>query len=146
MFKATALVLSLLVSFSANAACKLISNTTSIIQEARRTAGWDGWRFSRYDEICEKLRKANAQLVIRGDATVLNGVNIAWAIVEIADINPLLTSGTSSSNTRTNKMVGSQDEANKLLIESIEDAANGLSIDNGIRDLQQARATFRKVK
>lgn len=146
MFKAAAIALSLFMSLSASATCTLTSNTTNTIQEARRSAGWDGWSFSRYDEICEKLRAAGAQLRIRGDATVLNGTNIAWTLIEVADINSVLTSGISTTDTRTNKGVGSQDEAYKLLVESIETAANALNIDLSIRELNKARTQFRKVK
>ena len=146
MLKATTLLLSLLVSVSANATCVLTDVTGSVIQDARHSAGWDGWSFSRYDEVCGKLRKANAILRILGDAKVLDGVNIAWASVEITDRNPMLTSGTTRYDTRMNRNVGSQVEANKLLVESIEEAANTLDIDGGIKDLQRARAIFHKVK
>lgn len=146
MFKGSIVALALFASFSASAGCTLTSNTTSTIRQARTATNWDGWSFSRYDEICAKLKHANAQLNIRGDATVLNGVNIAWASVEITDMDARLSSGLSSLNTRTNQMVGSQDHAYKLLIESIEDAANALNIDQGIKDLKDARAAFRKVK
>jgi hypothetical protein len=105
-----------------------------------------GWTFENYKVTCEKINRANATVIISGDAVVLNGISIAWSNVGLKDKRNNITSlAFSGSSTKTNSYA-SQDKAEDLLEESVNAGVYQLSVnlDKALARLDEARESVHK--
>ncbi|CAD6560166.1 hypothetical protein LMG27952_07059 [Paraburkholderia hiiakae] len=100
----------------------------------------NGWNFQNYNIVCEKLRRANASVVINGTASVLTGTSLGWATLSVADKKTGLgISDYYSANTETNTYA-SQDKAEELLYVAINTAANNWKdLDSALAILDEKR-------
>ena len=102
--------------------------------------------FSKHNLLCERLRKENAALLISGDAGVLDGISIAWAVVGIVDKDgAIFTSSGSGSNTRIGAQ-GSMDEAGNLLVQVINESIRGMDLELAVTSLNRSRGQVKAVK
>jgi hypothetical protein len=133
-----ALVLAATTAFSAQADCTLYTQRQPEVSKLLRDAG--GWSFKNYDEVCAKLERANATVVIHSEAVVLDNRSIGWATVMLKDRNNgVMTADYTSSSTKTNSFA-SQNKADALMLEAINDALNEWRvIDKAVAELNEAR-------
>lgn len=120
-------------------ACNLDYSTASDIVKKVMARG--GWTFPNYQVICEKMNRANAAIVISGDAVVLDGKSIAWSAVGLKDKRSnIMSFDFGGISTKTNPYA-SQDKAETMLDESINDAISTLAgkLDLALARLDEAR-------
>ena len=133
------------IAVPASANCSITHDTASP-QVTRAFRANDGYTFKNYGEVCEKLRKANAQIFIHGTSGVLLSRSFGWASISIADkANPqLVITSFSSYSTQLDEYPGN-DRALKSLWSAIN---NGLEswdqLDDALAKLRQARAQMSK--
>jgi hypothetical protein len=102
--------------------------------------------FKNYTAICQRLNAENAGLLIMGDAGVLEGNSIAWAVVSLQDKNvSIFTSMASGSATRIGQQ-GTMDEAQAMLHQVIGDSVDRMDIEKAIAALNHARALIKSAK
>lgn len=145
MTKKLLTVLLALASTTAWAKCSITSERTSTVLQVLKSTKWDGWSLNNYDAVCAKLAKANARLMIVGNAVVLSNRSIGWVMVGLKDqASDISTFDFGSSHTTVNDHA-SQNKANSLLVESMHMAINDWDgLDEAIASLDKARATVRK--
>lgn len=124
----------------ASANCSITHNTSSVhVEKAFKEQ--DGYNFQNYDLVCNKLRKANAQIVISGSYGVLSNRSYGWADISVADSarNYLIVNDFGSVSTWMNDYA-SDNKARELLWGAINDALNKWdSLDQALAKLNQAR-------
>lgn len=145
MIKKFLTLLLVLASAAAWAECSITAERTSTVVDAQKNTNWDGWNLKNYDAVCAKLAKANARMLIVGEAVVLSNRSIGWVMVGLKDrTSDISTFHFASSRTTVNDHA-SQDTANSLLVESMHTAVdNWQRLDEAIAALDKARATARK--
>ena len=125
-------------ALQAHAACVIHSESPSSKIGKMITAS-AGWTFNNYEEICRKVNAANAEIVILGNSTVLENKSIAWASISIKDRNlPIYSNAFSGVSTMVNSYA-SQDQADKMLMEAVNNAIENLVIDKAVMTLDRAR-------
>lgn len=145
MTKKLLTVLFVLASTTAWAKCTITSQRTSTVIQAQRSANWDGWRMKNYDAVCAKLAKANARLMLVGNAVVLSNRSIGWVMVGLKDLNSDVATFDFASTRTTVNDHASQNIASSLLVESMHKAVDDWpSLDEAIVELDKARASARK--
>jgi hypothetical protein len=142
MKKTFAVLMFLLMSSSANA-CTVASFTSSpeVIKSRGRM-----FEFKNYTAICERLKAANAGLLITGDAGVLEGNSIAWAAVSIVDKNGGIFSNTGSGSSTHLGHQGTMNEAQSLLGQVIDESVDRMNIELAIAALDRTRAQVKSAK
>lgn len=105
--------------------------------------------FADYDVVCNKLRKANAQIIISGSYGVLSNRSFGWASISIADKadNHFVVTDYGKRSTSMHDFA-SDDIARKQLWIAINYALNtwdGEGLDQAITTLNQARQARRKA-
>jgi hypothetical protein len=125
-------------------ACDIPYHTTSTaVTTALKSA--NGFHFSNRDAICEKLKAAHAELLIKGDATVLTDRSIAWADVSLKDKDlPISTQNFTGSATRTSADAGVE-VAEFLLAAAIDTAIEQMNVDQALRALEDARMQIKRT-
>lgn len=124
-------------------ACDVTYNSASEV--ANKVLNKNGWGFKNYEKICAKLKKANAALVIEGDATVLGNKSIAWASVTLKDLNTMIfTNEYAGLSTQTNDYA-SVDKAETLLMTAINNAVETVNFDMAIQSLNESRKKVREA-
>ncbi|HEX3638006.1 MAG TPA: hypothetical protein VHV99_21500 [Paraburkholderia sp.] len=125
------------VTFQAHACNVTYSTASDSVDKAITEQGWD---FKNYDIICEKLRAANAALLVDGQATVLGGKSIAWASVKLREKNlTIFTADYGGKSTQTNDYA-SIDKADSMLITAINRAVESVDVDKAIKSLAEQRS------
>ncbi|EHK64763.1 hypothetical protein KYC_18170 [Achromobacter arsenitoxydans SY8] len=81
---------------------------------------------------------------MNGEATVLAGVSVGWAIVTVSDKKTNLVSTEVSLNTVVNAKSASIDTAEKLLYSALENAIRDLDIDKANNALKVLAQDSRK--
>lgn len=123
-------------AFSVNAECRITYSAPDDVTEGLTQHGFG---FKKYEVACNKLKKANAKLMMVGMATVLNNVSVAWATVRVADkITEVSANDHVGIATQVNTHA-SQDKANEMMIEAVNIAADTIDFDSAIKDLDKAR-------
>lgn len=131
-------------AFSANATCEWDVRMSPELAKQFEQRG--GLYAPRANEVCEKLRNANARIEIISYSTVLQGKSIAWAGIMIGDKNSsILTTSGASKNTYFNP-TPSQDKANELEYYAANDAINDWNVDAAIMFLDQVRGLKGEAK
>ena len=124
----------------ASANCSITHNTSSIsVQKVFKET--DGYTFQNYDLVCNKLRKANARIVVVGSYGVLSNRSYGWASISVADkaSDHLIVNDFASNSTWMNDYA-SDDKAREMLWAAINDALGKWD------GLDQALATLTKAR
>ena len=108
MFKKVVVAMTVGVVSHTAIACKSVPVTT--IDAVRDIAAAHGG-YPLSDAQCAVLNKHHLSLLIDGQGVVLNGVNVAWAVVRIANAK-MVVSDVSSGSAWVGNNVASQDNAN----------------------------------
>lgn len=123
-------------TFQAHACNVTYSTASDSVEKAIMEQGWD---FKNYDTICEKLKAANASLLVDGQATVLSGKSIAWAAVKLREKNlTIFTSDYGGKSTQTNDYA-SIDKAESMMITAINRAVESVDVDKALKSLAEQR-------
>jgi hypothetical protein len=104
--------------------------------------------FDNYQSVCEKLNRANAALTITGFATVMGGRSVAWSAVGLKDKRlPIIPNDYAGLETIMDGYASS-DNAESLLLESINKAVNRLAanLDQALASLDEARQSVNRAK
>ncbi|AUA56287.1 hypothetical protein CVS48_09700 [Achromobacter spanius] len=128
--------LALLAPWAVSAACTLEMSTSNIMQEIIKENG--GVPIS--DAQCARLNKNSLRLHMNGQATVLNGVSVAWAYVTVSDVNTRVISPEAASQTIVNTKA-SMVTAKELAFTALESSIAQLDINkaaNALRSYSQA--------
>jgi hypothetical protein len=126
---------SLLTSTLPGFACSYITIDSPEIKSVVKANG--GYKVT--EEQCVFLNKHKLALRITGDATVLKGVSIAWSEVNLSDPDGGITSSNSQSSTQVNASVASQDFANKMLYQAVNEAIAGYDYETGAGEVDRFR-------
>jgi len=107
----------------------------------------NGYEFQNYDVICNKLRKANAKIVIQGSYGVLRSRSYGWVSIGVADKNSDYIIINAFGRTSTYMDDYPSDEvARKQLWTAINEALNGWDqLDLALDSLNKARQAVRKT-
>lgn len=127
---------------SAQAECSI--TTTSSNEDVFIALRLHGWNFDQYDMLCDRLKKADAQLIITGSAGVMRRAAVSWASVGLKDSKTGVTSfsfGGRSTITNDAPENINRDYALQLLGESVNSAADSLAktIDEALAALDVER-------
>lgn len=121
--------------------CEITDNTANKMISA--VLNEHGYSFDGYEQVCQKLKKANAAIVIGGSAGILGDISFAWAEVSLKDKNTMIfTNEYSGSMTKSNSKAN-METAKLLLLEAINGAIGNVDFDNAIQSLNESR---RQVK
>lgn len=125
---------------SAKAECLINSVASGTPQ---KLINQNGWNFPNYNIVCEKLRRANASIVISGDSSVLVGTSYGWVHLNVADRKTGLgVYDYGNSDTEMNNYA-SQDKADTLLYTAINTAANTWEgLDEALASLNEKRQKY----
>lgn len=126
---------SLLTSTLPSFACSYITIDTPQIRSVVKANG--GYKVT--EDQCVFLNKYKLAIRISGDATVLNGVSIAWSEVNLSEAEGGITSSNSQSSTQVNASVASQDFANKMLYKAVNEAIAGYDYETGAGEVDRFR-------
>jgi hypothetical protein len=131
-------------SVSASADCTLFSTRNENISTILKKYG--GWTFDNFNAVCTKLAQAHARIQINADSGVLANQSFGWAILTVVDAETGVgTSSFGSSYTEVNTYA-SQDKANELMAEAINNAAQEWShLDDALASLEQERKKVRAI-
>lgn len=91
------------------------------------------------EDKCLLLVKNNLALSVVGSASVLNGVNVAWVVVNIQGKGDNVMSDVYGSSTTVNTQIGSQDTANSVFMDVYEKAIDSLDFNKGIAEVFKYR-------
>ena len=123
-------------------ACSLSRATPN--NEIARLLRENGWGATKFKTVCEKVTRANAELLVDGNATVLGGASIGWAIVMLKDKNSnITTSDFASSSTYVNTRNVGMNVSSNLLYSALNDAVDAYDVDAAISSLDEARSKTR---
>jgi len=123
-------------------ACTLYRSTSS--NTVVKLLAENGWNAKKFDAICPKLNRANAELLIDGQATVLGGASVGWAVLMLKDRDSnVTTSDYSSKSTSMNTGVASMDTAEALLYSALNSALDAYNVDDALVSLDDARRKTR---
>lgn len=137
-------VISLFSTPFSHAGCNLISvidNETTI-----KFRKYGGWVASNFEEVCEKINRVNARLLVSSGAAVLGNKSIGWAQLAVMDKNhQIMTNDYASINTTVNDYA-SQDKADELEILAINSALEEWrELDKALLALEKERQSVRKA-
>lgn len=107
----------------------------------------NGYTFKNYEEVCSKLRKANAKIVIKGSYSVLSNRSFGWVNISVADkaSDHFIINSFSQYITQVSEFA-SDDTARKQLWIAINDGLDKWdSLDHALAELNQARRAMRKT-
>lgn len=107
----------------------------------------NGYEFNNYEAVCNKLRKANAKIVIKGSYSVLSNRSFGWVNISVADKDSehFIINSFSQYITQVSEFA-SDDMARKQLWIAINDGLDKWdSLDQALAELSQARRTIRKT-
>jgi len=106
-----------------------------------------GFTFQNYDVVCNKLRRANAQVVMNGSYGVLANRSYGWVSLGVADKTHdyIITNAFGRSSTHMNDYA-SDNVARQQLWLAINDALNRWEeLDQALAELNKARQAARKI-
>lgn len=107
----------------------------------------NGYTFKNYEAVCNKLRKANAKVVIKGSYSVLSNRSFGWVNISVADkaSDHFIINSFSQYITQVSEFAG-DDTARKQLWIAINDGLDKWnSLDQALAELNQARRAMRKA-
>lgn len=102
-------------------ACNVPNSATDSLRQ--KIAAQGGFPIS--DAQCALLKQKHLELFVDGDATVLNGVNVGWAVVRLGNSQGVVSDRTGIS-TWVNTGLASQDNADTQFYSSLKGAVNSL--------------------
>lgn len=141
MIKKNFLCVALLCSTASAFACEFkVSDAPSLRDRVNSQGG-----YPLNEAKCEMLNKKGMSLSVYADGSVLNGVNVAFAVVSVSKNDVVSTRYYHS--TRVGKVgVGSQDTADNLMVEAIRDGTDKLDMVAAIEALEATLAKLSKKR
>jgi len=137
----------LVVTLPAKADCLIHSMKVSNDVERVFKANGVVYKFKNHSVICNKLKKANAYVVIDGFSSVLAGMSIGLASIYVGDRNNhhVIIPYLGNKHIHVNSYA-SIDKARELLLYAINDALNewGDDLDEALTSLESARQSIHK--
>ncbi|MBD9400992.1 hypothetical protein [Comamonas sp. CMM02] len=129
----------------ASASCTIYRETSSPQVDKAFSAN-NGYTFKKYHEVCEKLRKADAKIVIHGSSGVLVNRSYGWASISVADKanSNLVINSFSGYSTNLNDYASSDQAQQSLWIAINYGLENWEKLDEALAELRQVRAQMRK--
>ena len=121
---------------AAQAGCPMKDSTTADIRRVVNANG--GWPIS--DAQCALLNEKKLLLAVTGDATVLDGVSVAWISVSLADSALNIHADAIGMSTQVNAKKASMDVAEKMQYAAIEAAVKALDFNKAVREIDAYRA------
>lgn len=135
-----AVLLCLSAAFGANAAsaCSITYYALSAqVTKSLKASG--GFSAKNYDQVCTKLNKANAQLLINTQNGVANGRAVSYAYIMVMDRNlPIVNYRTMGGSAQLSQDATTA-RSEVLLAVAINEAIDNIDIDAAIEGLNQAR-------
>jgi hypothetical protein len=126
--------------------CIINANYNQSVNSILESARFDGWSAANYTKMCEKLKMANARVVITGVATVMQNASFAWVQLSLEDMDLPIGPGSGysvysmRSSPRADVSV-----ANEMFLKAMNDALDGwTSIDTATKELGVVRAKLKK--
>lgn len=121
---------------AAQAACTFNTSTVESIREIVTAAG--GWPIS--DAQCAVLNAKKLSLLVSGDATVLDGVSVAWAAVSLIDSSSRVKADAGRTSTYVNTKKASIDVANEMLVSAVKDSLAQLDFNKAAAEIEAYKA------
>lgn len=121
---------------AAQAACTFSSQANGEVNAIIKAHG--NWPVS--DAQCAALNAKKLILVVNGQATVLDGVSVAWANVTVLDTALHIKADSVQWVTRVNAKQASMDVAEKMQYDSIADAVDGYDFTEAAKQIDVYRA------
>jgi len=135
-----------MLTLPAHANCSITrwTNSDHVIQVFKENSGYE---FQNFDMVCNKLRKANAQVVIHGSYGVLLSRSYGWVSLGVADKDRYYINTNAFGRTSTSMNDYASDHiARKQLWISLNNALNGWdTLDQALAELNKARQAARKT-
>lgn len=116
--------------------CQLVDSTTKNIRDVVNQHG--GYPIS--DSQCNLMNQNNLAISVNGVGTVLNGVNVAWAVVSLQDQKTNISSDAVGRSTQVNTGVASQTVANDILYDALSSAIKHLDWEKAAREVVAYRS------
>ena len=118
------MIVSALIGMSASSAfaCSLRDVTTDHLRDLVSQMG--GYPIS--DQQCALLNSHHLFLHVQGDSSVLDGVNLAWAVVTLENDDNVISSKSGIATRVNARTTASQDNANKLFLSALDGAISSL--------------------
>lgn len=141
----TTLALSAALAMGAASACTInVNSPLSLFWEVAKQNG-NVFKAKNYDRVCEVLRKNNAGISITGHAVVLDGVSIGHATISLQDVgSSYVLSSYSRTSTQVLTKIASQDRANGLFWDAVNDTLDDWDVATAVEHLNKLRATKAK--
>lgn len=106
---------------------------------------YGGWEESNFGTMCEKLKRANAQLAIIGMAVVLGDQSIGWASLSVKDKDLSIITNDFSSHVTIINGDASQNKADELMVAAINNAAQKWEdLDRALAALDRERDKIKR--
>lgn len=121
---------------AAQAGCTFNTSTVESIREVVTAAG--GWPIS--DAQCAVLNAKKLSLLVSGDATVLDGVSVAWAAVSLIDSSSRVKADAGRTSTYVNTKKASIDVANEMLVSAVKDSLAQLDFNKAAAEIEAYKA------
>lgn len=118
------MIVSALIGMSASSAfaCRLRDVTTDNLRDLVSQMG--GYPIS--DQQCALLNSHHLILHVQGDSSVLDGVNLGWAVVTLENDDNIISSKSGIATRVNARSTPSQDNANKLFYSALDGAISSL--------------------
>jgi hypothetical protein len=130
----------------ASANCVISHDTASpnVLKVFKENSGYE---FNNYEVVCNKLRKANAKIVIQGSYGVLRNRSYGWALITVADkaSNHLIVNSFGSHSTQMNDSASDETARKELWLAINDGLDNWDGLDQALAELKQARRAMRKI-
>lgn len=121
---------------SVSASCETSYTANNEIVRAVKS---NKWGFQNYDQVCQKMREANAEFLISGGATVLAGRSITWATVLVKDKDfNIVSTDYGGSSTQVDKIPGTDIAVRNYRL-AINNAIDSVDLDRALEALDEAR-------
>lgn len=133
-------------AFAAHADCAITSVRDNNISNNFKAHG--GWTIdiAKFNQICEKLNRANARIQINAQSTVLVNQSVAWAVLTVVDRDTSIGTGDFATMTTQVNTYASQDKADAMMVAAINEAAlNWNDLDKALASLENERKKVREA-
>lgn len=137
-----------MLTLQAHADCnlKMTLNKTDIAKYVKYRGGPNDKIFTaeRYDVLCEKFRKAHAEILITVQSSVLDNKSIGWASLSVKDLDTAISTNDYGSISTNIDSYASQDRADQLMVRSIlQSLQEWDSVDLALEKLENERKNTR---
>lgn len=140
MFRILIIALFIVASFCHNSiACSITYSASDDVDKLIRDKKFD---LKNYDDICSKLKEANAKLVINSASGVLQQRAFSWSVVKVSDMDTNIVSNTARSHIMLDLEADTPTAKNNMFTTAMN-GINDLDIDEAIKSLNEEREKVR---